>query len=177
MFTLNLTRNVAGSRGTAVLGALCALGAVGYAFLVGGSLLTAPPEASGAEELTAASASDPTPEDAPTGQLRIQVSDQRVAYVQNLSCTGDTENDPDACAELAELTEHAQESSTGTQSLFEKAAESATCTQNEYGPQEAFITGTWEGEEVDTKVSRDDSCEEARWQRLRPITDRSERLS
>ncbi|WP_460778579.1 hypothetical protein [Nocardiopsis nanhaiensis] len=55
--------------------------------------------------------------------------------------------------------------------LFAEVREGTVCTDKVYGPQEAAIEGSWEGEEVDTTLSRQGSCEEARWQRLSALTE------
>ncbi|MBE3001329.1 hypothetical protein IDM40_21920 [Nocardiopsis sp. HNM0947] len=59
----------------------------------------------------------------------------------------------------------------GTEVLFTEVREGTVCTDTVYGPQEAAITGVWEGEDIDTTLSRQGSCEEARWQRLRSLTE------
>jgi hypothetical protein len=40
------------------------------------------------------------------------------------------------------------------------------CTQIYGGPQTAHITGTWRGERVDARLSRNNGCEIARWNAL-----------
>ncbi|WP_304453926.1 hypothetical protein [Nocardiopsis sp. YSL2] len=60
----------------------------------------------------------------------------------------------------------------GVEQLFTEVREGTVCTDKVYGPQQATIVGTWEGMEVETTLSRKGSCEEARWQRLRAVTDR-----
>ncbi|WP_017612659.1 hypothetical protein [Nocardiopsis salina] len=59
----------------------------------------------------------------------------------------------------------------GSEVLFTEVREGTVCTDTVYGPQEASITGVWEGEDIDTTLSRQGSCEEARWQRLRSLTE------
>ncbi|RKS10245.1 hypothetical protein DFP74_6002 [Nocardiopsis sp. Huas11] len=59
----------------------------------------------------------------------------------------------------------------GVEQLFTEVREGTVCTDKLYGPQEAAIVGVWEGMEVETTLSRKGSCEEARWQRLRAVTD------
>lgn len=137
----------------------------------------------------------------PVGRLQIQVSDRDRAWVQTLECTGTPEEDPAACAELARAAAEFQgegagaaeqaataseraaldeggaaaeptaASATGSGYLFTEVREGTVCTDKVYGPQEATVTGTWEGQEVETTLNRKGSCEEARWQRLRAITD------
>jgi hypothetical protein len=59
----------------------------------------------------------------------------------------------------------------GVEQLFTEVRAGTVCTDKLYGPQEATIEGVWEGVEVETTLSRKGSCEEARWQRLRAVTD------
>ena len=59
----------------------------------------------------------------------------------------------------------------GSEALFAEVSEGTVCTDKVYGPQEATVVGVWEGHEVETTLNRKGSCEEARWQRLRPLTD------
>ncbi|MUL42517.1 hypothetical protein FZ103_15270 [Streptomonospora sp. PA3] len=164
-------RGVIGSVGTAVLGALCLGGALSYGIAVGGSLMAPEPPPATESAVNAVSDVGSAPEP-PVGQLRIQVVDEHRAYIQNLTCEGDPATDPAACAELARVAaEWAAASAEGApDDPFAEVAEGAVCTEKSYGPQEAVITGTWEGQRVHTRVDRSDSCQEARWQRLRPVT-------
>lgn len=187
-----------GTLGTALLACVCCAGAVAYGVIVGPSMLP-PQDVQATTAMTPDLAPDPeepeqTVERGPTGQLRIQVSDRDRAWVQTLLCTGDLEKDPAACAELAQAAEEfhadtgnpvtgAEEAysegggepskadAAGAEELFTEVREGTVCTDEMYGPQEATIEGTWEGEEVETTLSRQGSCEEARWQRLRPLTE------
>jgi hypothetical protein len=43
------------------------------------------------------------------------------------------------------------------------------CTQQYGGPEQAAITGTWRGEQVDASFSRTDGCEIARWGKLAAV--------
>ncbi|MDT0304129.1 hypothetical protein [Streptomonospora wellingtoniae] len=171
MVKLNPRRGVLGSVGTTVLGALCLGGALSYGAAVGGSLMA--PEPAPATESAVNTVSDlgssPAP---PVGELRISVVDKGRAYVQNLTCKGEPGSDPAACSEIASVAaEWAAGSARGSaDNPFAEVAPGAVCTERSYGPQEAVITGTWEGQKVDTEVDRSDSCQEARWQRLRPVT-------
>ena len=133
----------------------------------------------------------------PVGHLEVHVSDHGRAWVQTLTCTGDLDEDHSVCAALAEATEEleSEHGSTageqeeqgeqegaleagshpspdnGSPALFTEVREGMVCTDNVYGPQEATITGVWEGQEIETTLSRKGSCEEARWQRLSVLTD------
>jgi hypothetical protein len=185
-----------GSLGTVLLAGACCAGAVAYAVLVAPSML--PPQDVETTNVTTpevlGSVIEPEEEstdlDGPVGHLRINVSDRGLAWVQTLNCTGDLAVDPDPCAVMAEATAESagdptaaesdsesgtdEEGSEGTATgdqLFTEVRSGTVCTDKVYGPQEAAIEGTWEGEEIDTTLSRKGSCEEARWQRLRAVTD------
>lgn len=70
---------------------------------------------------------------------------------------GSTVPDPAAaCAAIAEQ---------GT-ALFAEADPKAMCTQNIAGMQRAHVTGTVNGEAVDTTFSLTDGCQISRWERL-----------
>ncbi|WP_026127208.1 hypothetical protein [Nocardiopsis xinjiangensis] len=138
--------------------------------------------------------------EAPVGRLEVQVSDRDRAWVQTLSCTGDLERDHAACRSLAEAAEEfegdsdstvevpelqeeepveagvdgggpTEDPDRGTEVLFTEVRDGTVCTDTVYGPQEATLTGVWEGQEIETTLSRQGSCEEARWQRLRALTE------
>lgn len=185
-------RRSRGSLGTVLLAGACCAGAVAYAVLVGPSMLppqdvettnAASPEVLGSVTEPQAEADD---ENGPVGYLRIHVSDRGLAWVQTLNCTGNLADDPEPCAIMAEAAEElagdpttadpegdeggAETELPGDQ-LFTEVREGTVCTDKVYGPQEAMIEGTWEGEEIETTLSRKGSCEEARWQRLRAVTD------
>ncbi|MBB4930156.1 hypothetical protein F4561_000976 [Lipingzhangella halophila] len=171
MSKLKLNRDPRGSIGTAALAALCCAGAAAYALTVGSSLASWPDTASaaGAEVEAVSGASEEDGSEAPVGRLQVHVSDRDRAYIQNLTCTGASDLDPAACEEIAANIEQAAEDGAGNP--FSAVDADAVCTDKTYGPQEAVISGTWEGAEVETTVSRENSCEEARWQRLSPLTD------
>ncbi|MFD6949456.1 hypothetical protein A6A08_04970 [Nocardiopsis sp. TSRI0078] len=187
-----------GTLGTALLAGVCCAGAVAYGVVVGPSMLP-PQDVQTTTAMTTQAAPDVAeePEEAveegPTGHLKIQVSDRGRAWVQTLMCTGDLEEDPAACAELAQAAAElhgdtggasgsgeasaeddaapTEADSPGSEQLFTEVREGTVCTDEVYGPQEATIVGTWEGQEIDTTLTRKGSCEEARWQRLRALTD------
>ncbi|MCP3016466.1 hypothetical protein NGM33_24365 [Nocardiopsis dassonvillei] len=205
-----------------MLAGACCLGAVAYGAIVGPSML--PPDQRDVQATTAmtpdlapdADEPEEVVAEGPSGRLQVQVSDRGRAWVQTLMCTGNLEEDPAACAELARVAEefHAdtgepvtvQEESvdaegggedgdedgagtaedaegvedeaqpseavnTGSALLFTEVREGTVCTDKVYGPQEATIVGVWEGQEIETTLTRKGSCEEARWQRLRALTE------
>jgi hypothetical protein len=183
-------RRSRGSLGTVLLAGACCAGAVAYAVLVAPSMLppqnvettnTASPEVLGSVTEPQEEVED---EDGPVGHLRIHVSDRGLAWVQTLNCTGDLVDDPEPCAVMAAATQELTGDPTAAEGdgggdaqkppgdkLFTEVREGTVCTDKVYGPQEAMIEGTWEGEEIETTLSRKGSCEEARWQRLRAVTD------
>lgn len=185
-------RRSRGSLGTALLAGACCAGAVAYAVLVGPSML--PPQ--DVETTNAASTEvlgsviepqeESEEESGPVGQLRIHVSDRGLAWVQTLNCTGVLAEDPEPCAVMAEAAEelagdptvgdtgsdqNGESRAASPSDLFTEVREGTVCTDKVYGPQEAMIEGIWEGEEIETTLSRKGSCEEARWQRLRAVTE------
>lgn len=187
-------RRSRGSLGTVLLAGACCTGAVAYAVLVAPSML--PPQDVETTNVTTpevlGSVIEPEEDSAdlegPVGHLRINVSDRGLAWVQTLNCTGDLASDPEPCAVMAEAaaelagdpTAGDPESGAGEEEpdqgvsgdqLFTEVRSGTVCTDKVYGPQEAAIEGTWEGEEIDTTLSRKGSCEEARWQRLRAVTE------
>ncbi|MFW5419744.1 hypothetical protein J0910_24295 [Nocardiopsis sp. CNT-189] len=165
--------------GSTVLGAMCAGGALVWAFIAGVSLMpasTPSDQPQGSElDMVSGSSSDAAPPvvESPEGRLQIQVSSEDRAYIQNLTCTGDAVEDPALCRELASIADEqkreAEEQETEV-GLFDEVPAEAVCDADRaYGPGEARITGEWEGEEIDTALNRADSCEEVRWQRLLPL--------
>ncbi|MGW0960162.1 SSI family serine proteinase inhibitor [Streptomyces gelaticus] len=45
----------------------------------------------------------------------------------------------------------------------------ALCTQQFGGPAAARVTGTWQGQRIDTVFSRSNGCEISRWNNLGPV--------
>ncbi|MFV2194569.1 hypothetical protein [Nocardiopsis sp. LOL_012] len=182
-------RRSRGRLGTTLLAAACCAGAFGYALLVATSVqpsvdtqaTTTALSADLGDAIVQGDGGAPV-ETGPVGRLRIHVSTPDRAWVQTLNCTGDPAADPQACTRLAEIsaeldaaaaTSYAGEGITGETSadrLFTEVSEGTVCTDQLYGPEEATVEGVWEGEEVATSLSRAGSCEEARWQRLEPLT-------
>lgn len=136
-----------------LLGVLCVVGAAAYTASVLGVLVASPVEAK-PDDMQAVGLVQDTP-DGPTGELYIRVDDGEEVTSQFLGCTGDPEEDPAACALLDERDD-----------AFQEVAEDTVCTDTSYGPETASISGRWDGESVDTELSREGSCEEVRWQRL-----------
>ena len=181
-----------GGLGTVLLAGACCFGAAAYAVFVGPSML--PPQdvattnAVGPDVLDAITeqSTEEAAQVAPVGSLRIQVTDRHRAWVQNLACEGDLDQDPAPCASMSQVAADMADEPTmvetegpegegdepGTEIVFAEIRDGTVCTDKMYGPQQAVITGTWEGREIDTSLSRRGSCEEARWQRLAPLTER-----
>lgn len=165
MSKLNLPRRTSGGLAPALLGGACVAGALGYAVVVGSSLLPTSfntPQGAQADTMSGLSRIS----DGPSAELQIQVTDQTRAYIQNVVCTGDARADPAVCAALERIDQEE-----GPGDPFAEVSKAAVCTDTRYGPQSAAITGTWEGHPVDTELTREGSCEEARWQKLTPVTD------
>ncbi|MCX4675685.1 subtilase-type protease inhibitor [Streptomyces sp. NBC_01433] len=67
-----------------------------------------------------------------------------------------------ACDRLAKAAEAGEE-------LFAPTPQDAMCTQMDGGPAGARIVGTWQGQRVDTSLSRANGCEISRWNNLVPV--------
>ena len=79
-----------------------------------------------------------------------------------LDCAGGGDSDhPDAEAACAALD--------ALDDPFAPLPEHMVCTEQYGGPQEALVTGTWRGDEVDLQVSRRNGCEIAQWDSLVPL--------
>jgi Subtilisin inhibitor-like len=52
---------------------------------------------------------------------------------------------------------------------FEPLPDDRICTELFGGPQTARVTGTWQGDEVDVQLSREDGCAIAQWDALVPL--------
>jgi nitrous oxide reductase accessory protein NosL len=68
-------------------------------------------------------------------------------------------NAPEDCAAIAAVKPEAFESTPGN----------VACTQQYGGPETATVKGTFKGEDVDAKFSRQNGCEIARWEDAKPI--------
>lgn len=143
---------------SAALGVLCVATAGGYAAAVLGVLTAAPAQPSPDDLQAVGLISEMT--HGSSGELYITVQGIEEELDQTLTCTGDPDEDPSACTAL-----HEQDDA------FAEVAEGTICTETSYGRETATITGTWDGEDVETALSRKGSCEEARWQRLRFLTE------
>ena len=53
--------------------------------------------------------------------------------------------------------------------MFEPTPGDVACTQQYGGPETATVTGTFKGEQVDAKFSRQNGCEIARWEDALPL--------
>jgi hypothetical protein len=56
---------------------------------------------------------------------------------------------------------------------FEPVPEMTACTQQYGGPETAHVTGTFRGEPVDARFSREQGCEIARWEAVVAVLDRN----
>ncbi|MEY9210695.1 hypothetical protein [Thermobifida halotolerans] len=164
MSKLGARREFRGTVGSAVLGSLCLGGAVVYTAVVGASFVTVPDIRAEAAAQTMSGLSGLP--DSPVASLEVRVDDGEESYEQRLDCTGDPLSDPSVCTQLAASTEEEDEAGP-----FEEVAPGAICTDDVYGPETAVVTGTWNDVRIDTEVTRVGSCEEARWQRLRPLVE------
>ena len=99
-----------------------------------------------------------------TSELTIVVDDgSGTKTTWQLSCdpAGGTHTDPEAaCRALAEHGETA----------LPPVPTNQMCTQQYGGPETATITGTWQGEPVNSTLSRKNGCEIARWDALKGLS-------
>ena len=79
-----------------------------------------------------------------------------------LTCapTGGTHPDPEAACRA--LTEHGE-------TALPAVPKGQVCTQQYGGPEQATISGTWQGEPVNSTLSRKNGCEIARWEALKGL--------
>lgn len=54
-------------------------------------------------------------------------------------------------------------------SVFEPTPANVACTQQYGGPETAKVTGTFRGEPVDARFSRENGCQIARWEDAAPL--------
>jgi aminoglycoside phosphotransferase (APT) family kinase protein len=70
---------------------------------------------------------------------------------------------PDPAAALEALRLH------GEETFFPQPGPPRLCTQQYGGPQVAVVTGRFRGRAVQTRFSRTDGCEIARWRSMAPL--------
>jgi hypothetical protein len=94
--------------------------------------------------------------------VRYDPGDGTPAETWSLDCAGGGDSShPDADAACAALE--------ALDDPFAPLPEDMMCTEQYGGPQEALVTGTWRGDEVDLQVSRRNGCEIAQWDSLVPL--------
>jgi len=103
----------------------------------------------------------PSGSDAGAAELKIVVDEgggQPTTWQLTCDPVGGTHPDAQAaCGALGRA---------GAQALTPPKPGSAVCAQVFGGPQVATITGTWRGNAVSTKITRQDGCEIGRWDAL-----------
>ena len=95
----------------------------------------------------------------PAGTPSASVADLEVSVDpggKTATVTCDVESD---CPEVAAL----------DPKVFEPTPGNVACTQQYGGPEKATVTGTFKGEPVDAKFSRENGCEIARWEDAAPL--------
>ncbi len=105
----------------------------------------------------------PTPAASGASELTITVDDGNGSSTTwRLSCdpAGGDHPQPDAsCRALQENAEAA----------LPPVPSDSACAEIFGGPQTATITGTWKGVAIDSRLSRTNACEIARWDALKPV--------
>lgn len=110
-------------------------------------------------------APDPSPAGTPTSNsvLTITVSDgSGTTTTWRLTCdpAGGDHPDPEAaCRALDQAADTA----------LPAVAGDTACAQVFAGPETATVMGTWRGQPVDSRLSRNNSCETARWEALAAV--------
>lgn len=101
----------------------------------------------------------------PRIDLTIEVSegDGTPSRTWTLQCDPNGGNHPDvdaACDALRETT---------PKEAFGPIPEDQPCTMIYGGPQQAKITGTWDGERIEAQLARTNGCEIDQWDSLEPV--------
>src|SRR5262249_26841823 len=96
----------------------------------------------------------------PTADLEISMSvkgSERMSKVWTLHCPagGRLPNAADACRRLGEIHDP-----------FAPVPKGTACTQIYGGPELADVTGTYNGERIDTQFSRGNGCDIDRWKKV-----------
>lgn len=121
--------------------------------------------ATGTPGPTASPSAPASPDSAATTSLTVEflADGQTTTDTWTLQCEGATAlpgaTVPDPAAACAVLAEQ-------DTALFAEADRNAMCTQNIIGMQRAHVTGTVNGEAVDTVFSLTDGCQISRWEPL-----------
>ncbi len=94
--------------------------------------------------------------------VHLDLGDGTPAADWTLTCVGLVEGShPQADAACAHLA--------GMDDPFAPLPQDVACTEQFGGPQTARVTGRWNGEPVDLKLSRSDGCRIAQWDSLGPL--------
>jgi hypothetical protein len=102
----------------------------------------------------------PSPTSGGGSQLTVVYDDgESKMSTWQLSCDPAGGDHPDPTAACAALTKK------GATALPE-VSKDKMCTQQFGGPQSAVLTGTWQGQPVDSRLKRSDGCEISRWDSL-----------
>lgn len=83
---------------------------------------------------------------------------QELTLVCDAAASGTHPSPQQACEQLERLG-----------SPFEPLPDGVVCTEQYGGPQSARVTGSWQGQPVDLRLSRIDGCRAAQWDRLGPL--------
>ncbi|RMI34714.1 hypothetical protein EBO15_40470 [Actinomadura harenae] len=113
------------------------------------------------------SATPPKDTVAPSGSsanrltVSFRASAQAPAKTWTLTCDptgGDHPKAAKACAALAKAPD-----------AFKPVPPDMMCTKIYGGPEIATVKGTWHGQAIDTKFTRTDGCQLARWSKIAPL--------
>jgi hypothetical protein len=93
--------------------------------------------------------------------VSVRASAQAPAKTWSLTCDpvgGDHPKAAQACAALAKAPD-----------AFKPVPPDMMCTKIYGGPEVATVKGTWHGKPVDTRFTRTDGCQLARWSKVAPL--------
>ncbi|MCP2338057.1 SSI family serine proteinase inhibitor [Actinomadura rupiterrae] len=93
--------------------------------------------------------------------VSVQASAQSPAKSWTLTCDpagGDHPKAAQACAALAKAPD-----------AFKPVPADMMCTKIYGGPEVATVKGTWHGQAIDTRFTRVDGCQLARWNKIAPL--------
>lgn len=111
----------------------------------------------------------PAPDGDYTAELQVTVTSEPGGDGQEyvLQCDGDEPSPASNVPSPAEACALVQDSAEAL--FFTESDPTLQCTQQYGGPQTATVTGTVDGQPVDTSFSRTDGCEISRWDAMEPI--------
>jgi len=107
-----------------------------------------------------------SPGSSPSGKtaltIAVRLDQGQPTTTWRLTCEPPGGDHPDPAAACAALDQSGR-------TVLPPVAKDMACTEVFGGPQTAEISGTWRGQPVDSRLSRANGCEIARWDALKPL--------